>query len=403
MTTTPGFTTHSFGGLQLSVPATQAGHTPGYNAAWVKTPSSNTPAYGGIFLVDLRPNNVRYTDAFLELSLSSLTGLTVSASGTAAYVPLYWFFSKIEVLMNGVLVQTVYPTSSFLRTQMFAGNDESRTFLNNLTGNFASHAARATASASTSNWYLPLSKTFLCQAGVKFTQGAQIQLRFTMDSLSNLYSLTSGSTATGTPASTIYSATVYTQEERLSEADLSYTAAIMRKAPVSYLYNSSLWQQNVLGSGITSASITLNSIVGSVSHLIIALRPGSSVSGSGFYTFDSSLSSYEILNAASQNITGGQPILSFVGTQLLPMKWGATTGFLNTVQSGVYLYSFAYDANESDNTATHTGSRHFTGAEVLKLYFTASTSTAITIDIFAVQNMALTISGQQVKTSALPS
>ena len=145
----------------------------------------------------------------------------------------------------------------------------------------------------------------------------------------------------------------------------------------------------------------LQSITGPVSHLIFMLRAGSSLSGSSNYTFDSSLSTYDILDQASSSIVGGQPVVSLFGTQLLPIRQGARTLFLNTVQSGVYLYSFATDASRVDAEGIHLGSRHFMGSEQLKLVFTSATASVLQCDIFAYQPSALELNGSSVKTFTL--
>lgn len=400
----PAYTSFSgFHGKTLNLQSSQAVSVPSLRAAWTRTPSATTPSWGSQFVIDYKPPaGVRITDCIVEFFVAALTGLTVSASGTAALSPTFFWASKIEILINGVLTGTVYPASAFARNQLFAGFEEDRQFINNTAGDFNSHLSRATKSASAGYWYLPLGKTVLGQSGLKMVGGnTTIQLRFTLDSLSNMYSLTSGSTATGTAAAAISSATLLVREERLTESQLSYELQIARKAPIHYAYTNTLWQSNVIPASTTSTTIVLQSITGPVSHLIFMLRAGSSLSGSSNYTFDSSLSTYDILDQASSSIVGGQPVLSLFGTQLLPIRQGARTLFLNTVQSGVYLYSFATDASRVDAEGIHLGSRHFMGSEQLKLVFTSATASVLQCDIFAYQPSALELNGSSVKTFTL--
>ena len=401
---TPAYTSFSgFSGKTLNLSPSQAVSVPSLRASWTRTPSATTPSWGGTFVIDYKPpSGIKITDAVVEFYVAALSGLTVTNSGTAALSPTFFWSSKIEILLNGVVLTTVYPASAFARNQLFAGFEEDRQYINNTSGDFNSHTSRATKSASAGYWYLPLGKTPLGQSGLKFINGnTTLQLRFTLDSLSNLYSLTSGSTASGTAAAAISSATLLTREERLTDAQLSYETQIARKAPIHYLYTSTLWQSNTIPASTTATTITLNNITGVVSHLIFMLRAGSSLSGSSYYTFSSELSTYDILDQTSSSIVGGQPILSNFGTQILPIRQGARTLFFNTVTSGVYLYSFAHDAGEHDSTARHLGSRIFSGSEQLKLVFSSATAAVLQCDIFAYQPYALETSGGAVKTFAV--
>lgn len=395
----PSYASISFHQGSLTVGTHQAGTVPNHKSHWARTPANQTPSFGSIVSIDYKPApGTHVTDAVLEWTTGTLSGLTVSSSGTAGMVPSVFWTTKIEVFINGKSICTIQPQQLFADLQLFAANEEQRTYNNSLMGSFSSHTSRATKSAASGLWYTPLKGTVLDQAGFKFLGGDTVTFRLTMDSLANLYSLTSGSTASGTAAFPLTGLQLLTRETVLDSKELNYEMAIARKSPRHMLYLNPTWQTNTVLSGVSSTTITLNGITGPVSHLVFMLR-STSPTGSNLYTFSSTLSTFEILDGTSSSIVGGQPINSTQATLLLAPRFGVNTlTLVNDITSGLYVYSFGVDATEAHATGSHLGSRTFTGTEQLKLTFSSTLVASAQVDVFAYVNTALESSGSSVRT-----
>ena len=50
-----------------------------------------------------------------------------------------WFFTRIEILQNQNVIDTIYPTQQFI-AQQFLENNQDRIFINNAAGNYSSQA-----------------------------------------------------------------------------------------------------------------------------------------------------------------------------------------------------------------------------------------------------------------------
>ena len=98
-------------GLNLNESQTE-GAPSGLKHEIIIVPSTNTPSYGSMFIVDLREQMVILHNITLQFNLSSLGGYTNSGS-SPNFTPAYWLFSRIEILQSGNVIDTIYPTEQF--------------------------------------------------------------------------------------------------------------------------------------------------------------------------------------------------------------------------------------------------------------------------------------------------
>jgi hypothetical protein len=157
-------------------------------------------------------------------------------------------------------------------------------------------------------------------------------------------------------------------------------------------------QSWTIASGTSSSSLVLSGITGYVPFVIFSIR-GTSPTGSGNWTYNTSLSQFEILSGSSENITGGQPIKSDFNRYILGHNWTSTT-FLSE-SAGVYMYSFASDPISALSTGSNMSGFHFQGSEQLKLTFSSSLSSAVQVDLWAPAYSAIEANGQQFKKISL--
>ena len=104
-------------------------------------PSTNTPVFGSMFIVDIREMNILLHNITLQFNLSAISGLTGSVSNFPHFAPAYWFFSRIEILQNQNVIDTIYPTQQFI-LQQFLEEDQDRIYINNCVGNYSSQSQR---------------------------------------------------------------------------------------------------------------------------------------------------------------------------------------------------------------------------------------------------------------------
>jgi hypothetical protein len=394
------YTAHDAFHRKLNVPSTQAISLPkGYRHHLQKIASQQTPSWGSWFSIRISEKNVTIDNLFIEFTVSSLTGLTVTSSGTAGYLPAHFWAQRIDIYLGSQLIESIPATAGFLINQLLVPqSEEKRLLTNTAAGLYSSHTARATKSAGTDVWYLPVS-SFWRQASFPLMDGMpDLEIRIQMANLSDSFSLTSGSTASGTPASTFTGCNAVCQFSRLPASVSNYTRALMSKSPLHYGYQDIQTGTYTVSSGVTTTNIVLSSITGFVSSLFFVLRT-TSPANANLITYSTALSSFEILSAGSENIVGGQPILESQNRLIMCGSWLPVT-FTNE-SAGVYMYSWSYDPKETFDTNAQLSGHHFTGSEVLKLNFSSSLGSAISVDVYAMTYSAIEVGNGAIRKIAL--
>ena len=85
------------------------------------------------------------SDILLNFNISAITGRSGDATSYPHFVPAHFFTSKIELVINNVTVDTLYPLQQFLSSQ-FNFEDEDRVLINNMAGSYNSIIQRNTLS-----------------------------------------------------------------------------------------------------------------------------------------------------------------------------------------------------------------------------------------------------------------
>ena len=124
-------------GLNLNESQTEGTPT-GLKHEIIIVPSTNTPSFGSMFILDLRLDNQILHNITLQFNLSSLGGYT--NSGTSPnFTSQFLIFSRIEILQAGNVIDTTYPTQEFV-IQQFVNDENDRPYINNAVGNYSSAA-----------------------------------------------------------------------------------------------------------------------------------------------------------------------------------------------------------------------------------------------------------------------
>jgi hypothetical protein len=375
----------------LYLTADQATSVPaGLTSSVLIIPSTSQPSFGSYFVCDIKETNIILNNITLQFNVSAISGLTGSVTNYPHFVPAWWFFSRIEILMGGNIIDTLYPDQQFVKTQLLY-SDNDRCYINTAAGSYMSMAQRNTMATATSNYFVTLHSIFDENSIALLTSSHNVQLRVYMNSLSTIVNQ---STLTGTPVATINYCNVIAKVCRLPASLANQQLTIMNNQPFSSMFHDTRYGTFTIQSGVTSTNIVLTPIVGRVAGLIFTVRPTTGLTGNNVYNF-TAISSFALLNASSANIVGGQPIISNLALQVLG-NYISKSSYLTETSTGsnpygtvtnnganVYVWSFSSDLLGSLYNGQCLNSYTFVGNEQLQINFTSSLASAVQVDVYA--------------------
>ena len=262
--------------------------------------------------------------------------------------------------------------------------DEDRLAINNAAGNYASAAQRTSLSSqtSTNTFYVNL-RTYFDQTKINMlTDAHAVQLRVYMDNLSNVFNvvsrtLTSCSIMSCNAICKIIRLDVNSAAQRLEDIRLRNQHAIFHSLSYAPL---------IIIAGNSTSTLVLPSIVGNVAMLMFTIWP--SLVGTGCWNY-SQLLSFAILDSASTNLVGGQPLPSSFALNLLYKDWmkssynTETSYGTNNQGANVYMWSFSCDPVAALTDGQALSTRKFTGGEQLVLNFPSALATNVTVEVYA--------------------
>ena len=379
----------------LNIPASQDTHVPHHlKHEIVVVPSTSAPAWGSYFVFDFKEKALTLHKIAIQFNVSPITGLTSTTD--VRYTSAYGWFTRIEIVQNNQVIDTIYPDAQFILNNLFH-YDEDRAYLNNASGHYASVSQRVALAATTSNYYVDL-WTYFNQAHPDLLYPKDdIQLRVYLDTFQNNFA----GTGTGTAVSKINFANLLCSVTRLNSDVNSSKLFHLSKQVHHHKFNETRYATYALNNTGTSYTVVLNAIVGKVSFLIFVIRP-SSFSGDDWLKF-SALSQFSILDSTSTNITGGQPVLSELALGLYAKEFAKSSYLSETARglvnnnANVYFYSFGADAEDTISTGRTYNHWDFQGNEQLQIQFASTPSAAFTVDVYAYVNSVLEISPTYVK------
>jgi hypothetical protein len=364
-------------------------------------PSTSQFAFGGYGVLDFKEKNVKVHELIIAFNTSAVSGLTGTVTNFPNLNPTFHWFTRIELVMNNVVIDTLYPDAQFILNQLMY-EEQDRTLNNYSAGLYSSQASRNTLTTTAgSNWYLPL-KTFFNQANIAIiTQNHELQLRVYMQPLANICNQ---STLTGTPVCTINSAQLIARVTRLPTEAVNATIAQISRSPRHYKFYETRYATFTVQSGVTSTTLVLTPIVGNVGMLYFVVRPSASLTGNNAFSF-TAIRDFAMLGAGGDNIVGGTVIPSTLNL-LQQGKWWCKSQYLadvfaGTSNSNVYSYCFSADPTLAFDSGAFYTTRKFVGAEQLQLTFTGSLGANVQVDVFAYLEAAIEQTNLGVKKLAI--
>ena len=101
--------------LGLNLPQKQAFTVPAnLRSEVVINPSTSSPAWGSYFIFDVKERNCIISDLLLNFSLGSISGISGVATSYPHFSPATFFTTKVEIVVNNITIDTLYPVSNFV-------------------------------------------------------------------------------------------------------------------------------------------------------------------------------------------------------------------------------------------------------------------------------------------------
>lgn len=399
---------HVFNKHGKFVPTHQYSDMPQMRHETVIIPSTSAPAWGGYFIFDIREKNVRIHDLCLQFNASALTGYTVATGAPTflqRYTPAVFWFTRIEIVQNNNVIDTIYPNQQFLMQQLF-NSDERRALINAAEGSYSSIPQRVTLASSASSYYVDLSTFFSQTHQAIYHSKDDIQIRVYMDNLTNNAVAPSGGTFTlsaSTPVSTINSANIIV---KLSRESAEYSAAnqnLIRSRAHHFPFTELRFGTFIVNSGTASSSIVLTPITGNVSLLLFTVRLVSGLSGESEYNY-LPITNFAILDSTSTNIVGGQALPSALNLLIMANNWfkssytnESSAGYGTNNNANVYSFSFGADPISTIDSSVFLNSAKFTGNEQLQIQFTGTLAANVQVDVYALVESYVEITHNSVR------
>lgn len=268
--------------MGINVSEVQASTTPaGLVHEILQIPSSSLPVLGSYFVCDIKTKGVILHNFALNMNMTALTGLSGGTSPRLS--PAIFWLLRTEIVVNGVILDTLYPSQQFIKQNLLFSNDD-RTQLNIGCGHYASIAQRATmASTAGQNYVIPFHTIFDEAHMSLLTDSHNVQLRFYLDTASNI--IVSGG-ATGIGAVSCNFANIICKTTRLSPDAMQNKLALMQQSPEHLLYHDLRYGIFNVNSGVASSQIVLSSITGKVAYIFFTVKTITALTGDGAFTYN---------------------------------------------------------------------------------------------------------------------
>ena len=430
----------------LNIPEYQHSHHMNIKHETVIIPSTSQVAFGAYSIFDFKEKACLLNDIVLQFQVSNLNinGITVNAL-SPRLTPCFNWFTRIEIVQNNQIIDTIYPQSNFLLHQCFLSNED-RQLVNDGAGDYADFAKlflktntslqNETYFTSTSNqseyWYLPLWSYFHSSHIPMLYPKDDLQIRLYMDTLVNcLYWDSANAANTGKIPSANLTCNLLCNVTRLGQDVNLYRLQALNRSVEHYKFLELRYGTTTIQSGVTSFNYVLNAITGNCAFIFAIIRNGKALNDSaknGDPNQYEPYSSFSILDSTSTNITGGQPVPMSLVQQYLSRKWTASSYF-SDIRNMVYdtqmwnstypstnafninrnwqstsyaiMYSFCNNPVEAANSGVSSGGHRFYGSEQLQIKFDSATTSTLNLDVYAFVESCIEVSPTYIKKLTL--
>ena len=360
-------------------------------------PSSGTPAWGSYFTIDIKTTNILIHNITLQFNLGAVTG----SSPVGYFNPAWFFFSRIEIVQGGNVIKTISGNQQFLKNQLFEW-EEDRQCINNSAGNYSSTTQRLTlSSTSTTNTLYANLRTYFDEIGgvPLLNDAGSIQLRVYMDTLTDVYKLSSGTLT----SVAINSVNAICKTTKLDPVTARTQLSLMSQYPFHNIFHDNVYFSYSVPSGIATSTTILAGITGKVAALYFTVRANSVTDQAWVY---GQLASFALQDNTGTNIVGGQVVPASFAANLLNKEcckssYHSETSFATDNKANFYCWSFSADIVDSVSNGKCLSSRFFTGQEALVLNWASALGATVQVDCYALTESVLEMTSSSVRKVAM--
>ena len=369
------------GGLHLS-PTQSVYHPADLKHEISVVPSTSVPTFGGYFVCDLKEKNIKLENLTLQFNVSPLVVRNKednSPVNGCSFVPAYAWITRLEVVMNNITLDTLYPTEQFILSNILY-TDAQRLAIQNAAGHYASYGVRNARAMKTSDYIVQLHSLIDQIKPSILSQSDEIQLRIYMDSLPNVvdFSSTGISPNDVSIQANINFCNVLLRHTKLNQSGLAATELANRaKTPYHGIFHDRRYGLFNIPTLATEQQLVLSAIVGKVSFLFFTVR---AKFANGKALQFCPIQSFQILDSNGQNIIGGSP-LNRSQTAWLMQNYSKSSFLEENMfgyalsqteigdDNGINIYAFSFSDNpiEAMEHGRALSSHHFIGSEQLRL------------------------------------
>ena len=358
--------------------------------------SSSLPVWGSSFTIPILEKNITLNNVRLSFTTSAVTGTSI----VGAFNPAFFFFTRIEILQGGNVIDTVYNSENFIRNQLMHA-DQDRIQINNSAGAYSSATQRALlSSTTTTNNHIVNLQCYINQVkGTVLTDAHGLTLRVYMDSLANVYNVTSGTLT----SANILSCTAICNVTRLSPASIAQRMSNLSAYPQHSIFHEMRNGTYTIPSGVTTTSVVLSSLSGKSAGILFTVR-ASTVNAGAFNHL--AIASFNLLGSDGASLVGGTPIPAnlavLYNTKVCQSSYNSeVTLSSNNQNANFYYWAFSIDTLNAMKYGRALSSRTLLGNETLTLTFASALGSAHTLDVYSYTESILERTMSNVRKTAL--
>ena len=334
----------------------------------------------------------KITDNVLKFNIT----VAASGAGNLYLTPTPYWFSRIEILYNSQVVESVEPydvateTVSYLTDQEFKNVYASMNYGSD--AGFGPAIALAANTPQTFNFYLPLWASFLnCQPFIRgFKDAWRVRVTFANSIVASSNASGTLTTATGVTVA-LNNMYLYTTEAQVSDAASAGLEAAHRSG---IIYRSIIRNKFATNEATIAAGSVYNRVLTTFSTdsagLLAYVISNSSEPGYCFTTYP--LDSLELRDAANAQLTITLPaglIKSYLMTQQAPMNSAIVTNSLYNI----YLFSFCNNILSVLESGKNSGGLKLTSQERLQFVNPGSSLSSVKVCVISYEYAVMAVRG----------
>lgn len=334
----------------------------------------------------------KITDNVLQFNIT----VNSTGAGNLFLTPTTQWFSRVEVLYNSQVVESVEPYDLATETVAYLTNQEYdnvyKTMNYSSTAGFASAITMAANTPQTFSFYLPLWASFLnCQPFIRgFKDAWRVRLTFNNSIISTVSPAQTTSTGNTVALNSLY---LYTTEAQLSD---SATAGLEAAHRTGILYRSVIRNKFASSEPSINAGAVYNKTMTTFSTdtagLLAYVAMDSTEPGNFLTTYP--LSSLELRDSANAQLTITLPpglIESYLMTQQVPLNAYVS----NNSSYNIYLFSFCNNLMNVLETGKNGGGYRFSSQEKIQFVNPTGNGTlsSVKVCVISYEYAAMTVKG----------